>query len=172
MTITNISGISAANSTYGHRTLTSAVTGISDGLIDEETVLFSSGGKLAGDFEIKRSQIRLHNPANVNDASAPLTYGARANTTNTLKITDASQILISVSGTRANILISELSGKSAIIELDEKLIVVENVPAKVCVQCGERLYSAVTVERLQQTVWKKKTPSKVLETPVFDFSEA
>ena len=58
------------------------------------------------------------------------------------------------------------------IELDEKLIVVENVPAKVCVQCGERLYSAVTVERLQQTVWEKKTPSKVLETPVFDFSEA
>jgi len=58
------------------------------------------------------------------------------------------------------------------IELDSKLIVVENVPAKLCVQCGERLFSAETVERLQQTVWEQKRPSKILETPVFDFVEA
>ena len=58
------------------------------------------------------------------------------------------------------------------IELDGKLIVVENVPAKVCIQCGERLFSAETVERLQQTVWEQKRPSKILETPVFDFAEA
>ncbi len=58
------------------------------------------------------------------------------------------------------------------IELDDKLVVVERVPAKVCVQCGERLYSAETVERLQRTVWEQKAPSRVLETPVFDFSKA
>jgi len=58
------------------------------------------------------------------------------------------------------------------IELDEKLIVVEHVPAKVCIQCGERLYSAETVERLQQTAWEQRAPSKILKTPVFDFSEA
>ncbi len=58
------------------------------------------------------------------------------------------------------------------IELQDKLVVVENVPAKVCIQCGERLYSAEIVERLQQTVWEQKAPSKVLSTPVFDFSEA
>ena len=57
------------------------------------------------------------------------------------------------------------------IELQDKLIVVENVPVKVCIQCGEKLYSAETVERLQQTVWEQKAPSKVLSTPVFDFSE-
>ncbi|MBT4503918.1 MAG: type II toxin-antitoxin system MqsA family antitoxin [Gemmatimonadetes bacterium] len=56
------------------------------------------------------------------------------------------------------------------IELSDRLIVVENVPAKVCLQCGERLYSAGTVERLQRTVWEDKPPSRVLETPVFDFA--
>ena len=58
------------------------------------------------------------------------------------------------------------------IELGDRLIVVENVPARVCLQCGETLYSADTVERLQKTVWEDKPPSRVLETPVFDFSEA
>ena len=56
------------------------------------------------------------------------------------------------------------------IEVSDRLIVVENVPAKVCLQCGERLYSAETVERLQKTVWEDKPPSRVLETPVFDFA--
>jgi YgiT-type zinc finger domain-containing protein len=56
------------------------------------------------------------------------------------------------------------------IELSNRLIVVENVPAKVCLQCGERLYSAETVERLQKTVWEDKPPSRVLETPVFNFA--
>ena len=57
------------------------------------------------------------------------------------------------------------------IEMDDRLFVVEKVPAKVCVQCGERLYSAETVERLQKTVWGHKEPTRVIETPVFDFSE-
>ena len=39
------------------------------------------------------------------------------------------------------------------IHLDDKLVVVEHVPAKVCGQCGERLYAPETVERLQNTVW-------------------
>ena len=58
------------------------------------------------------------------------------------------------------------------LETGGKFIVVERVPAKVCLQCGEKLYSAETVERLQVTVWGEKQPSRVLETPVFDFSEA
>ena len=57
------------------------------------------------------------------------------------------------------------------IEIDDKLIVVEQVPARICRQCGETLYSAETVERLQETAWQQKSPSRVLETPVFDFSQ-
>ena len=56
------------------------------------------------------------------------------------------------------------------IQLDEKLVVVEHVPTKVCDQCGERLYSPETVERLQKTVWEQRSPSRVLQTPVFDFA--
>ena len=55
------------------------------------------------------------------------------------------------------------------VELNGKLVVVENVPAKVCCQCGEKLFSAETVERLQRTVWEQKDPSRVMETPVFDY---
>lgn len=56
------------------------------------------------------------------------------------------------------------------LQLDDKLVVVEHVPARVCSQCGERLYSPETVERLQKTVWEKKTPSRVVETQVFDYA--
>ena len=56
------------------------------------------------------------------------------------------------------------------IQLDDKLVVVEHVPAKVCDQCGECLYSPDTVERLQKTVWEQRSPSPVLQTPVFDFA--
>lgn len=56
------------------------------------------------------------------------------------------------------------------IQLGDQLIVVEHVPARVCVQCGEWLYSPETVERLQKTVWEQRSPSRTLETPVFDFA--
>jgi YgiT-type zinc finger domain-containing protein len=36
------------------------------------------------------------------------------------------------------------------IQFGDKLVVVEHVPARVCVQCGERFYSPETVERLQK----------------------
>ena len=56
------------------------------------------------------------------------------------------------------------------LQLGDRLVVVEHVPARVCTQCGERLYSPETVDRLQKTVWEKKTPSRVVETQVFDFA--
>jgi YgiT-type zinc finger domain-containing protein len=56
------------------------------------------------------------------------------------------------------------------IELDGKFIIVENVPARVCVETGERLFAPETVERLQQTVWEQRKPHRVIETPVFEFA--
>lgn len=56
------------------------------------------------------------------------------------------------------------------IQLDDRLFVVEHVPARVCIQCGERLYSPETVERLQKAVWEKRPPVRTLETPVYDFA--
>lgn len=56
------------------------------------------------------------------------------------------------------------------LQLGEKLVVVEHVPARVCSQCGEQLYAPETVERLQRTVWDKKTPSRLVEAQVYDFA--
>ncbi|MBL7199700.1 MAG: YgiT-type zinc finger protein [Anaerolineae bacterium] len=55
------------------------------------------------------------------------------------------------------------------IQVDGKFIIIENVPARVCLETGERLFSPETVERLQRTVWEKRKPDRVIETPVFEF---
>jgi len=56
------------------------------------------------------------------------------------------------------------------IEVDGKFIIVENVPARVCVETGEKFFAPETVERLQRTVWERRKPYRVIETPVFEFS--
>ena len=56
------------------------------------------------------------------------------------------------------------------IELDGKWIIIEGVPAKVCTQCGERLYAPETVERLQNIAWSQEKPKRTVETPVFEFT--
>lgn len=55
------------------------------------------------------------------------------------------------------------------LEMDGKFFVIENVPARVCAETGEQLFSPETVERLQQTVWGQEKPKKTLETPVYEF---
>ena len=55
------------------------------------------------------------------------------------------------------------------IQVDGRFIIIENVPARVCIETGERLFSPETVERLQRTVWEKRKPDRVIETPVFEF---
>jgi len=54
--------------------------------------------------------------------------------------------------------------------MGNKFFIVENVPARVCLETGERFFSPETVERLQQTIWEQKQPRRVVETPVFDFA--
>jgi YgiT-type zinc finger domain-containing protein len=56
------------------------------------------------------------------------------------------------------------------IELVRKFTIVENVPARVCVETGERLFAPEIVERLQQTVWERRKPRRVIETPVFEYA--
>ncbi len=51
---------------------------------------------------------------------------------------------------------------------EEHWIIVENVPAKVCHQCGEKLYDPQAVTQLQKVIWSKRKPYKKIETPVFD----
>lgn len=57
------------------------------------------------------------------------------------------------------------------LEVDGKLYVVENVPARVDEETGEQFFAPSTVERLQETVFGREQPHKVVETPVYEYSE-
>jgi hypothetical protein len=56
------------------------------------------------------------------------------------------------------------------LEVEGRFILIENVPARVNVETGERFFSPETVERLQRTIWEHHVPSRVIETPVFEFA--
>lgn len=56
------------------------------------------------------------------------------------------------------------------LEVDGRIVVVENVPARVCVETGERFFSPETVEQLQRLVWERREPDRVIEVPVFEFA--
>lgn len=51
-----------------------------------------------------------------------------------------------------------------------RLVLVENVPARVCLETGEEFFSPETVERLQRAAWGAVKPDRVIETPVYDFA--
>ncbi len=55
------------------------------------------------------------------------------------------------------------------LEVDGKFYVIENVPARVCVETGEQLFSSETVERLQQIIRGELQPKRIIETPVYEF---
>ena len=56
------------------------------------------------------------------------------------------------------------------LEIDGKLSVIKNVPARVCVETGEQLFSAETVARIQELLLKKQKPTRMIEVPVFEFA--
>ena len=56
------------------------------------------------------------------------------------------------------------------LEVNGKLIVIENVPARVNLETGEQLFSPETVERLQKMIWKQEKPKRVIQVPVYEFA--
>ena len=56
-----------------------------------------------------------------------------------------------------------------VLEQQGKVLIIEHVPARVCRETGERLFAPETVERLQHLVWEQRTPTRIVETPVFEF---
>ena len=48
---------------------------------------------------------------------------------------------------------------------------VENVPAEVCTQCGERTYSPEVAEQLIRFARKKLSPAKTIQAPVFEYED-
>jgi YgiT-type zinc finger domain-containing protein len=56
------------------------------------------------------------------------------------------------------------------LEVDGKLIVIENVPARVNLETGEQLFAPETVEHLQKLVWEQKKPKRMLQVPVYEYA--
>jgi hypothetical protein len=52
-----------------------------------------------------------------------------------------------------------------------KFYIVENVPARVDEETGEQFFSPATVERLQKAILGQAKPNRVIETPVYEYSE-
>lgn len=57
-----------------------------------------------------------------------------------------------------------------VLERNGELVVIENVPARVSPETGERFFAPDTVEQLQEIAWNEMPPSKVIETPVYEFA--
>ena len=57
------------------------------------------------------------------------------------------------------------------IEINGQFVLVENVPARVNVDTGEKYFSPETVERLHQAVWGKCRPIRTIATPVYEYTE-
>lgn len=56
------------------------------------------------------------------------------------------------------------------LEKDGNFFIIENVPARVCVETGEQFFAPETVERLRQTIAGQAMPKRVIETPVYEFA--
>lgn len=55
------------------------------------------------------------------------------------------------------------------IEYQRHFHVIENVPAKVCLQGGERLYSPDTVRKIQKAIWENMKSDKIEVMPVVNY---
>ena len=52
---------------------------------------------------------------------------------------------------------------------EERLIIVEDIPAQICEQCGEQYYDPLTTETVRALVedLNSATPKRVMEVPVY-----
>ncbi|MBM4328968.1 MAG: YgiT-type zinc finger protein [Deltaproteobacteria bacterium] len=56
------------------------------------------------------------------------------------------------------------------LEQNGKFFIIENVPARVCQETGDQYYAPETVEHIQAIFTSRKTPDRVIETPVYEYA--
>ena len=59
-----------------------------------------------------------------------------------------------------------------ILDLDGKLLVFENVPARVNPVTGEQFFSPATIRQIQQIAFSANTPARTIEASVYDWANA
>ncbi len=57
------------------------------------------------------------------------------------------------------------------LEYGGKFYIIEQVPARVCRETGEQFFSPETVEHIQTLIKGGRKPTRLMETPVFDYPE-
>jgi len=57
-----------------------------------------------------------------------------------------------------------------VYENDDKCLFVENVPAEVCIKCGEKIFTPKVTDELLEFAKYKSKPVKTIKVPVFDFA--
>lgn len=56
-----------------------------------------------------------------------------------------------------------------IFQIDEKYVLVDRIPATVCVRCGEETFSRETTEKVRLLVHGQAKPVKSIALEVFEF---
>lgn len=57
-----------------------------------------------------------------------------------------------------------------VFQFDGKPVLVENIPAQVCVRCGEEIFSRETTEKVRLLVHGKAKPIKSVQMDVFAYA--
>lgn len=57
-----------------------------------------------------------------------------------------------------------------VFNLNGKHVLVENIPAKVCVRCGDKTFSCETTERIRRIVHGQLGPAKSIPMDVFEYA--
>ena len=54
-------------------------------------------------------------------------------------------------------------------EHNDRMILIKNVPAEVCLHCGEQIYSPETTDQILSISKSPKKPIKTIHVPLYDF---
>ena len=55
--------------------------------------------------------------------------------------------------------------------LNGKLVVIDNLPVEVCLQCGEKVLSPAVSQKIDEVLASKKKPEKHINIPVYQISQ-
>lgn len=58
---------------------------------------------------------------------------------------------------------------SEVLEVDGRHVLVEHIPAQVCIRCGEAAFSRETTERIRLLVHGAGRPARTVPLDVFEF---
>lgn len=57
-----------------------------------------------------------------------------------------------------------------VLDAGEKTVLVENIPARICSQCGEVIFSAETAEHIREMLASGFHPTRSITLPVFEYA--